>query len=184
VIADYSPTRFGSSYFSFRLGTLWGLVLDCGEDKPDSHPEYGNTNCCHAFRRDETKYIESVIKNSASEYAADGVNRKLIISHSPFTRRFSPPFNIEEETYTYWAKLLSENVKPDLMLAGHTHTLEICAPGDENDAFGQPCTLVIASRPDGKRDTHAGGGFLFEKGRITVVMIEGDTVISETVLNI
>ena len=34
---------------TFRLGNLWGILLDCGEDKNDDRPEYGGTICCHAF---------------------------------------------------------------------------------------------------------------------------------------
>ena len=40
-IQDHTPTDNGRSYFSVRVGSLWALVLDCGEDKPDDHPEYG-----------------------------------------------------------------------------------------------------------------------------------------------
>ena len=64
-IAEHTPTDHGNSYYTFRLGGVWGLVLDCAEDKNDDHPEYGNCNCCHAFRREQTKFIESVIKNAA-----------------------------------------------------------------------------------------------------------------------
>ena len=32
--------------------------MDCGEDKPDDHTEYGNTVCCEVFRRDVTRFLE------------------------------------------------------------------------------------------------------------------------------
>ncbi len=176
-IEDYTPTRGGSSYFSFRLGSLWGLVLDCGEDKLDTNAEYGNTNCCHAFRKEETKYIESIISNASEEYAAEGVRRRIVMAHVPFSMRFQPPFNIEEDTYTYWCKLLKENVKPDIMIAGHTHKLCISMPGSERDALGQPCPLAVASEPNVKENKFIGGGFVFKDGRITVVFCNAEKII-------
>ena len=50
-IAEYTPCENGNSYFTFRLGSIWGVVIDCGEDKTDSNEEYGNTGCCSAFRK-------------------------------------------------------------------------------------------------------------------------------------
>ena len=66
-IADHTPCQDGRSYYSFRLGNIWGLVLDCGEDKDDSHAEYGNTVCCHAFRKQETRFIKKIIENAEKE---------------------------------------------------------------------------------------------------------------------
>ena len=72
-IQDHTPTDNGNSYFSVRVGSLWALVLDCGEDKPDTNAEYGHTICCANFRARQTKYIENIIKNADSEYNAEGV---------------------------------------------------------------------------------------------------------------
>lgn len=179
-IAEYTPNQNGNSYYSFRLGNIWGLVLDCGEDKPDSHAEYGNTVCCSYFRRKETGYIENVIKNAANEYNAPNTDYKLIIAHNPFTRSYKEPFNIEEELYSYWAKLLREEIKPDIMLCGHTHELKIDMPGSENDALGQPCPIVIGSVIDHGTHYFAGAGFIFENGKITVVFNDGEGILSES----
>lgn len=170
-IAEYTPTENGNSYFSFRIGNIWGLVIDCGEDKRDTSDEYGNTICCHTFRKRETKYIESIIKNAENEYEADGVLHKIIVSHVPFTEKFAPPFDIEEELYRYWAKLLRESVKPELMICGHKHCQEISEVGGENDTYGQPCVIATGTKPyetDGVR-CFAGSGFIFSPDEITVV---------------
>ena len=60
-IQDHTPTDNGRSYYSVRIGSLWALVLDCGEDKPDGNDEYGHTICCADFRRRQTEYIEKII---------------------------------------------------------------------------------------------------------------------------
>jgi predicted phosphodiesterase len=150
-IADHTPTRGGISYFSFRLGSLWGLVLDCGEDKPDDHIEYGHTICCEDFRRRETAYIREIIRNAREEYEAEGVRNRLVIVHNPFTETLYPPFDIEQETFSEWSALLREYVKPQLMLCGHMHQIYISEVGSPHDHKGQPCTLVCGSRPEDNR---------------------------------
>ncbi len=145
MLADYTPTDNGNSYYTFRLGALWGIVMDCGEDKADSNAEYGDTVCCEIFRREETKFLEKVVNDK--EYLDEKIKYKLVISHVPFFQKFDKPFNIEEDTYTYWTKLLRENIKPDLMLAGHKHMNVIRHRGSEYDCYNQPCPCIIGSNP-------------------------------------
>ena len=178
-IADYTPTRVGYSYFSFRLGTLWGLVLDCGEDKPDTNAEYGNTNCCHAFRIEETDYIESLIKNEDNEYGAEGITRRMVIAHSPFSRKFEFPFDIEDEIYTEWCTALREKIKPDVMISGHTHSIEILPIGDERHIHGCPCPVVVGGKPDKPNGKHYGCGLIFNGDGLTAVFNNGDDTVAE-----
>lgn len=162
-IAEHTPTQNGVSYFTFRLGHLWGLVMDCGEDKADSSPEYGHTICCEDFRRRETAYLKSVIANAKHEYEAEGVTNRLVIVHNPFTETFEAPFDIEIDTFTEWARLLEAHIKPQLMLAGHTHHCYISEIGSEHDHKGQPCPVICGSRPENER--FIGGAFtLYEDG--------------------
>lgn len=158
-IADYTPHMNGKTYYTFRLGNIWGIVLDCGEDKPDTSEEYGGTVCCHSFRQKQTKFIEDVIKHAGSEYLAEGIMHRVVVCHNPFTLKQKPPFDIEGDIYTYWAKLLKDNVKPDVMICGHMHTFEISEIGSELDNLGQPCTLVIGTEK--QDDYFACSGFEF-----------------------
>ena len=178
-IADYSPTRGGFSYFTFRLGSLWGIVLDCGEDKPDTNEEYGGTNCCHAFRLDETAYLEEIASRANEEYAREGITHRVVIAHMPFTMKFSPPFNIEEDLYGHWTHLIGERIRPDALISGHTHKLSITRPGGERDAYGQSFPTVVASEPDTKGGKFIGGGFIFEKNGIRVVFTDENGTVAE-----
>ncbi len=144
---NYIPTVNGRTYYTFRVGPVWGLLLDCGEDKPDDHAEYGGTICFHNFRLAETEFIKDVIAKADSEYNAEGVKHKLVISHVAFTHILEPPFDIEQELYGEWAALLRENIKPDLLLYGHHHALLISPVGSDFDHQGQPCTAIIGSKP-------------------------------------
>ena len=149
--AEYTPNAGGNTYYTFRVGGLWGVVLDCGEDKADSHAEYGFTVSCGQFRRRQTAFLRQVIANKEREYAAEGVTRRLVISHVPFAARFGAPFNIEEDVYAEWARLLCEEVKPDLMLCGHVHQIGVWKKGGEKDVFGQPCDVIVGAIPEKER---------------------------------
>lgn len=143
VLVDHMPNRYGNSYYTFKVGCVWGILVDCGEDKVDEHEEYGRSICCHQYRQDVTEYINEVIKSK--EYDADGIEYKLVLSHVPFSYETFPPFNIEPEIYTEWCRLLKENVKPDLLLAGHLHEYGISDFGSKYDTYGQPCPVIIGS---------------------------------------
>lgn len=180
-IADYTPCENGKSYYSFRLGPIWGIVLDCGEDKEDSHPEYGHTVCCHQFRREETAYLEKIIKNAKEEYEAEGVKYKLVICHVPFTQNTHAPFNIEQELYKKWVDLLKDNVKPDLMLAGHTHKKCISHIGGKLDGKGQPCTVAVASDVAfGENPHYEGGAITLFENSIKIEYTDKDRNVSES----
>lgn len=155
--ASNTPCCDGRSYYTFRLGKIWGMVLDCGEDKVDDQVEYGYTICCHDFREHETEYIRQVIADAAVEYDAPDVEHRLVICHIPFTMRHPGIFDIENEIYAEWTSLLREHVKPDMILCGHMHALEVIECGAEHDAFGQPCTVVVGSGVGKTED----GGLLF-----------------------
>lgn len=181
--ADYTPNQHRNTYYTFRLGHIWGMILDCGEDKMDDDKEYGFTVACHSFRERQTEYIKEVIENSHREYEDTDVKTRLVISHIPFTQQLEPPFNIEKSIYSEWALLLKENIKPDLMICGHTHKYGINYVGGKNDHLGQPCTMVVASEPQPER--FIGCGFIFSNDKIEITFTDslGNTLSSEIISN-
>lgn len=181
TIADYTPNENGKTYYTFRLGDIWGIVLDCGEDKEDSSDEYGHTVCCHPFRLRQTKFIEQVISHAEDEYESEGIRHKIVIVHNPFTFQIGGQFSIEEAIYTKWASLLKEKIKPDVMICGHLHRLEINEPGCERDHLGQPCTVVVGAKPG--KGYFAGAGFVFDENGIKVTFNDNEgKILEETML--
>ena len=170
-------------YYTFRVGPIWGIVLDCGEDKDDGHAEYGYTVACHPFRVKETEYLKSIIANATNEYNAADVKYRLIVSHTPFMHINGKPFDIELDLYREWCKLLRENVKPHLMLCGHFHTIRIVRPGHAWDNLGEPCPVVIGSRPGKTMDDYTGTAIELTEKNATIRFvhntqkIEGEDVI-------
>ncbi len=155
-LLGYIPTAFRNgrreTFYSFRTGSLWGLVLDCGEDKRDTNEEYGGTIEFSPFRRRQTEYIKSLIADKENEYAADGVKTKLAFCHIPFTHIDNPPFDIEDEIYTEWVKLLGE-IGIDLLVCGHMHRTYVIPVNAENERFRKAeFPTLIASIPSVKRE--------------------------------
>ena len=181
-IAEYTPCDNGNSYFRFKLGNIWGLVLDCGEDKPDSHKEYGNMVACSFFREKQTRFLENLAENGENQFAEKGVEHKIVIAHNPFTRRYPEPFNIEEDTFTNWAKILKEKIKPDVMICGHIHKFAVDLPGCERDAFGQPCPVVVGSQVDKRKGYFAGSGFVFGKDKIEIIFNDENGILEKAII--
>ena len=165
-LADYTPvTRAGASYFTFHFGPVWGIVVDCGEDKRDDQVEYGRTICCEAFRAEEEEYIDRTI--AAREYEKYPV--RLIVSHVPFEFRLPPPFDIEQERYARWCEKCKA-FKSTLMATGHLHACWTELPGGEHDTYGQPCPVVCSSHvKTGEGDRwHVSGALTLEGDTLTV----------------
>ncbi len=176
-LSEHSPTQNGNSYFTFRVGALWGIVLDCGEDKPDDHVEYGNTIACHAFRLRQTEFLKQVIANAENEYKQNGVKYKLVVSHVPFSQVPNPPFNIEQDIYREWCKLLRDEVKPHLMISGHTHRQYVILEKSENDHLGQPCPVVVGSHPS--NDFYRGTAMEFAPTSVEVLFTDDKKTVLE-----
>lgn len=144
------PTADGKPYYLTSLKNLDILVLDCGEDKEDSHREYDNIAAFHEMRLRETAFLKDCL---ASYDATDSECKRLIISHIPFNYvnnglcKGERPFNIENEIYNEWTCAVNEFYKPDLYIVGHMHDTVIWEPDNINNHRGLNCHTVIASEP-------------------------------------
>lgn len=165
----HTPTDRGRSYFTVKLGRVWAVVLDCAEDKPDGNPEYGHTICCAEFREEETGFLRGLEASCETEYAAPGVEYRLVIAHNPFCEPRNAPFDIEMDRYAEWASILKKTVKPDLMICGHTHRCYVTMPGDPLDKLGQPCPVIAASALSKEDREYYRGGAITLEGRTASV---------------
>ena len=180
-MGEYIPLDGQNTYYTFRLGPIWGLVLDCGEDKMDDHEEYGHTVCFHSFRRKETEFLRRVGETCLNE-REDGVRYRLVVVHNPFTRVLEPPFDIERNIYQEWAKILQEQIRPDMMLCGHLHETAVYEAGGEMDHLGQPCSVVIGAKPlclkqkerNEEEKEYIGTACILEHGEIQICFTDSD----------
>lgn len=102
-------------YYTTNIGPYSFIVLDSGEDKEDSHPEYGGMNNYGQYRADMIDWIKTV----------NFENEKVIaISHS-WTL-----CDVEQElSDTGWNEL--DRLGTRLILSGHTHQCRLLGTADD-----------------------------------------------------
>ena len=186
---QYIGTRQGETYFTFRIGSLWGIVLDCGEDKTDDHVEYGGLVDCHDMRLRETEYIRDVIARAEQEYLAPGVETRICLTHIPFPSKVieegDPVFNIELDVFGEWTQLLNQ-MQLDVMLCGHMHRLSVTEPDGDMARMGVQFPVVVCAEPhmnrggkrhgqiptEGDEPHYLCGAFEVKDGHVTVHAVD------------
>lgn len=134
---EYTPTtEQGNTYYTFKINNIWGIVLDCGEDKVDEHPEYGGMNYFIPFRKRETEFFRTVVENK--EYEAEDIEYRLVICHIPIEIHWN---EFQREIYTEWTELI-EKINPDVILYAHEHKVEY-REGNRDTAFGHLTAPVL-----------------------------------------
>ena len=109
---DYFPTTSGHLYYLFRKGPVCFVVLDCGEDKPDSDMEYSGIVNMDVYRTQQAEWLKEVL--TRPEYT--DAPYKVVICHMP-------PFggwHGEEEIAQKFVPLLNA-AGAQVMLSGHLH---------------------------------------------------------------
>ena len=157
---DYFPANGKNTYYTFSLGAFSGIVLDCGEDKPDNHREYGNkyngaavyngTNIFERFRRRETAFLRGLTVPAGKPCIA--------ISHicpSMTAMEADSIFNIEGELYTEWNEELAR-IGVDVMLTGHLHRLFVLEKNDERALRPNPYPVIVGAQPIKAKENVAG----------------------------
>ena len=153
-IGEFYPLCNEKFYYTVKLGPIWCLILDCGEDKNDDHREYAGTIAFHKYRQKETEFIRTVIENAEREYQADDVRFKCVISHIPFMHTDYDPekgiheFDIEIDTYTDWVKMLNNEIKPDFGLFGHVHQVGVLEGSGKYNSKGFSAPIILGGKPE------------------------------------
>ena len=176
----YVPNRDGKLYYGVKLGSLWCMVLDGGEDKADSHIVYCNTIDCTAYRLDQLAFIRK--RAEKKDYCAPSVKYRLLICHIPFPRYVGKSAADEEKrlftVYGEWSRSLKKLYAPHLLLSGHVHRFAI----EKNPEF--PCPVVMGAKLDKKANQFAGSRITLNKGKALIEFLDhnGKTLEKETVI--
>lgn len=164
---DYPGGIPGRSYGAFSWGDTRFVLLDCGEDKPDSHWVYYGLNDFTRFRQDQAKFLHEEIKSRPFRKA----KRRIVMSHIPIwgnTDDYQP-------CPPLWIPLL-EKGKFDLGLFGHTHHWRLYAPGEISD---NPFPVYIGGGYEIKEATIA--LLQKEKDRLTLTIMDCDGAILKSI---
>jgi len=128
-------------YFTARLGNVWFLILDLGEDKDDGHPEYSGLADYGPYRERQAAFVERVA--AEKEYEASGIDYRVLVSHIRVTNKKAAYGDLNAR----WTEAANE-MGIDLHLCGHSHMtviLEADAEGTDGEcAHNFP--IVIGSR--------------------------------------
>jgi acid phosphatase type 7 len=134
-LKDYLVLPDDKYYYAFTLGPVRFIVLDGGEDKPDSSVEYSGLADFDYFRNKELKWLQNEVQSN------DFINApmKIAVIHMPI---------IKDEDNWYGMARLAEDFGPvlskagiDLMISGHKHRNYWIEAGDSG--FDYP--VIICS---------------------------------------
>lgn len=110
-LLDYVDDK---TYGSFNWGDTRFVMLDCGEDKDDSHPVYYGLNNFSGLRKDQTDFLKEEINSSQFKMAA----KRVLIHHIPVYGLNGNSYN---PCLIEWGEVLKE-ASFNVSLHGHTHT--------------------------------------------------------------
>lgn len=143
----YIGTDRGNTYFTFKLGDIFGLVLDCGEDKPDDCNEYGKMAAFEPFRKAQITFLDEVIEKG--EYK--NYKHVIMVCHIRINYSWCEKF---KDVYAQWLKRINV-INPEVILSGHEHDYFIQEAGielfDTGIKFNAP--VVVGSRCTGNYHT-------------------------------
>lgn len=109
---DYFSPKQEHIYYMFRQGPVCFVILDSGEDKPDSDLEYAGITVYDQYRTEQAEWLAKVLESKEYKEAPF----KVVVCHIP-------PFggwHGDQEVAEKFIPLLNK-ADVDIMLCGHLH---------------------------------------------------------------
>jgi predicted phosphodiesterase len=111
---DYFPTPTGETYYTFRRGPAFFIVLDGCEDKPDNDPRYYGMGDWNEYRRQQTEWLKGVV--NSDEFRAAPV--RIVLMHM-IPGKEDSWYGEQQIRRLFVPELAGKGI--DLMLCGHYH---------------------------------------------------------------
>ena len=108
------PTPTGESYYTFRRGPVFFVVLDGCEDKPDSDIRYYGLSTADAYREQQAQWLRGVVAGEEFRSAP----YRIVLIHMPPNK--GRGWHGELEIERLFLPIL-DGSGIDLMLCGHYH---------------------------------------------------------------
>lgn len=134
---EYFPASTGMPYYTFRQGPVFFIVMDGGEDKPDSDIEYFGLNRMDRYREDEARWLKEVV--ATEEFRSSPY--KVVLLHVP---PFGDTWHGQLHAQRMFMPILNE-AGVDVMVCGHLHRHLFVRPGKES---GAKFPVIINSNVD------------------------------------
>lgn len=112
---SYFPTTTATSYYTVKQGNTLFIMLDGGEDKPDSNIEYYDTADYDSFRKEEAEWLRKVVESDEFKQA----KHRIVCIHMPpigGNKMWYGPRQVRD----FFLPILN-NKGISVMLCGHTH---------------------------------------------------------------
>lgn len=165
--SDYfdNPYMNGKFYYSFRLGPVHFIILDTGEDKPDTDKAYNGLVAFDSYREAQASWLEKQMQ--APEYK--NAPFRVVMMHIPTyesgdwhgtmhcRKLFDPLFNKGEI---------------DLLISGHTHKYGTYKADPKTHNY----PIVIGGGPKDEKRTVIKVHATHHKLALSVVRDDGETV--------
>ncbi|TXH20781.1 MAG: metallophosphoesterase family protein [Chitinophagaceae bacterium] len=120
--AAYFPTNNHQLYYMFQQGDACFIVLDGGEDKPDSDIEYSGITDMDAYRSEQAIWLQKAVNSEVLRKA----KYKIAICHIPAVKGWHG----NEEIMSKWVPILNK-AGIQVMLSGHEHRHRIVPPNKQ-----------------------------------------------------
>lgn len=160
----------GQYYYTFEGGNAFFVVLDSGEDKPDSHVEYAELINFSEYHQAQAFWLAQVFESAEYQNA----DYQIVLVHIPPFEDYSDifPEDFLTDAFDPVLDLLHEQDDIDLVMSGHIHRGGIWLP----EETGLPYPVTTCGGPLGV-DTAAVTAQLTETGiQLDVIDILGNTV--------
>ncbi len=123
-LIKYFPSQTHQFYQLAETGGVSFLILDSGEDKPDSDIEYGGIAAFDEYREEQAEWIDEVVSTDAFKQA----NARVAFMHiPPSTGTWHGTLHLEK---VFMPILNRSNI--DVMFSGHTHRYIYMPPSAKN----------------------------------------------------
>lgn len=114
---QYFPHSSGEYYYAFSHGDVRFVIMDTGEDKPDTHPVYGGLADFDQYRTEQAQWLQKEVQSEEfikSKY-------KIVLFHiPPFTDRDRHGAN---DITDKWGSILND-ANIDILICGHHHRFD------------------------------------------------------------
>ena len=123
----YFPTLSGKPYYTLKHGDVFFIILDGGEDKPDSCLEYYETAQYDNYRKEEAEWLKKVVESDDCK----NTKYRVVLMHMPPIGGKNMWHGPKHAGECFFPVLNKANIT--VMLSGHTHRYSYNTP-DTTDA--------------------------------------------------
>ena len=151
-------------YYVFKQGPACFIILDTGEDKPDSDIEYSGITDYDNYRTKQKEWLKTLLNN---ELVASS-KFKIVIAHMPPSKSINI-WHGQKEVLEKFVPVLNE-LGVDLMLCGHLH----------KTIFEEPSSLIKFPIVVNSNESALSADISQNKIDISIITLDGKVVFKKT----